>query len=251
MSLFQLYVSSSPQKSFFSNKKKGASWVALFFQEKIAFLLSRLFTAIWGLRKTSSITFFFFFLFSFFLTIQETFSQVQKRPKIGLVLSGGGAKGFAHIGVLKVIEDAGIKIDYIGGTSMGAVIGGLYAIGYNANQIDSIFQSTNFDELINDFIPRSSKNFYEKRNDELYALVLPFNNFRIGIPEALSKGMYNFNLLSRITRNVRHVRDFNQFQTPFLCIATNIETGKQVLLNKGNLAQAMLASAAFPPFFLQ
>ena len=167
--------------------------------------------------------------------------SIPRKPKIGLVLSGGGAKGLAHIGVLKVIEEAGIKIDYIGGTSMGAVIGGLYASGYNAAQIDSIFQSTNFDELINDFIPRSSKNFYEKRNDELYALVLPFNNLKIGIPEALSKGMYNFNLLSRITRNVRHVRDFNQLPTPFLCIGTNIETGKQVLLNKGNLAQAMLS----------
>ena len=177
------------------------------------------------------------------------FSQEQKRPKIGLVLSGGGAKGFAHIGVLKVLEEAGVKIDYIGGTSMGAVIGGLYASGYNASQIDSIFQATNFKELLNDFIPRSSKNFYEKRNDELYALVLPFNKFKIGIPEALSKGMYNYNLLSRITRNVRHVRDFNKLPIPFLCIATNIETGEEVVLNKGNLAQAMIASSAFPSLF--
>jgi len=177
------------------------------------------------------------------------FSQKQNRPKVGLVLSGGGAKGFAHIGVLKVLEEAGVKVDYIGGTSMGAVVGGLYAIGYNATQIDSIFQSTNFDELINDFIPRSSKNFYEKRNDELYALVLPFNKFSIGIPEALSKGMYNFNLLSRITRNVRHIRDFNQLPTPFLCIGSDIETGKQIVLDKGNLAEALLASSAFPSLF--
>ncbi|RKS94968.1 NTE family protein [Flavobacterium limicola] len=177
------------------------------------------------------------------------FSQEQKRPKIGLVLSGGGAKGFAHIGVLKVLEEAGVKIDYIGGTSMGAVIGGLYASGYNASQIDSIFQATDFNELINDFIPRSSKNFYERRNDELYALVLPFNKMKIGIPEALSKGMYNYNLLSRITRNVRHIKDFNQLPIPFLCIGTNIETGEEVLLNKGNLAQAMIASSAFPSLF--
>ncbi|PKH66622.1 patatin [Flavobacterium sp. ALD4] len=177
------------------------------------------------------------------------FSQEQDRPKIGLVLSGGGAKGFAHIGVLKVLEEAGLKIDYIGGTSMGSVVGGLYASGYTAAQIDSIFQSTNFDELISDFIPRSSKNFYEKRNDELYALVLPFNNFKIGIPEALSKGMYNFNLLSRITRHVRHVRDFNELQIPFLCMATDIETGEEVLLNKGSLAEAMMASSAFPSLF--
>ena len=178
-----------------------------------------------------------------------TYSQEQKRPKVGLVLSGGGAKGFAHIGVLKVIEEAGVKIDYIGGTSMGSVIGGLYATGYNAAQIDSIFQSTNFDELINDFIPRSSKNFYEKRNDELYALVLPFNKFKVGIPEALSKGMYNFNLLSSVTRSERYQRDFQKLPTPFLCIGTDIETGEQVVLQKGNLAQAIIASSAFPSLF--
>ncbi|WP_291147324.1 patatin-like phospholipase family protein [Flavobacterium sp. UBA7680] len=193
--------------------------------------------------------------FAFLLLPENSFSQeikqdsVKKRPKIGLVLSGGGAKGFAHIGVLKVLEEAGIKIDYIGGTSMGSVIGGLYASGYNASQIDSIFKRTNFDELINDYIPRSSKNFYGKKNDELYAIVLPFSNFRVGIPEALSKGMYNYNLLSSLTRNVRHVRDFNKLPTPFLCIGTNIETGEEVLLNKGNLVQAMMASAAFPSLF--
>lgn len=239
MSLSQLFVSSPLSKSFFSKENKGASVVALFFPEKIGFFLSGLSTSIWGLLFVG------LFVFSF----QNILAQEQKRPKIGLVLSGGGAKGFAHIGVLKVLEEAGVKIDYIGGTSMGAVVGGLYASGYNATQIDSIFQTTNFDELLNDYIPRSSKSFYEKRNDESYALVLPFNKFRIGIPEALSKGIYNFNLLSRLTRNVRHVKDFNQLPTPFLCIATNIETGKQVLLNKGNLAQAMLASAAFPSLF--
>lgn len=177
------------------------------------------------------------------------YSQKKDRPKIGLVLSGGGAKGFAHIGVLKVIEDAGVKIDYIGGTSMGAVVGGLYAAGYNARQLDSIFKSTDFDELLSDYIPRQTKNFYEKRNDEVYSFVLPFNKYKIGIPDALSKGLYNFNLLSRITRDVRHVRDFNKLSIPFLCIGSDIETGEQVVLNKGNLARAMIASSAFPSLF--
>lgn len=184
-----------------------------------------------------------------FFTSLTLFAQEQKRPKVGLVLSGGGAKGFAHIGVLKVLEDAGVKIDFIGGTSMGAVVGGLYASGYNAAQLDSIFRETNFDELLSDYIPRASKNFYEKKNDDLYALSLPFNDFKIGIPKALSKGLYNFNLLSRLTRNARHVRDFNQLPTPFLCIGSNIETGEQVILDRGNLAQAMIASAAFPSLF--
>ena len=102
------------------------------------------------------------FVFFLFVFSQSTFSQepIKPRQKVGLVLSGGGAKGFAHIGVLKVLEQAGVKIDYIGGTSIGAVVGGLYASGYNATQIDSIFKDTDFNNLITDFIPRSSKNFY-------------------------------------------------------------------------------------------
>ena len=183
------------------------------------------------------------------LSIASFSQDTIKRTKIGLVLSGGGAKGFAHIGVLKVLEEAGVKIDYIGGTSMGAVVGGLYATGYSANQIDSIFKATDFDHLLQDYIPRSSKNFYEKKNDELYAISLPFDKFRIGIPIALSKGLYNYNLLNRLTYSVRNVRDFNKLPIPFLCIATDIEAGKQVLLNKGYLAQALLASSAFPTLF--
>jgi NTE family protein len=173
----------------------------------------------------------------------------KKRLKIGLVLSGGGAKGFAHIGVLKALEKAGVKIDYIGGTSMGAVVGGLYASGYNATQIDSIFYNTNFDELLQDYIPRSSKSFYEKRNDEMYALSLPFHKLKIGIPIALSKGMYNYNLLSKLTHKVRNIKDFNKLPIPFLCVATDIEKGEPVVLQSGYLAQAMLASSAFPSLF--
>ncbi len=172
-----------------------------------------------------------------------------KRPKIGLVLSGGGAKGFAHIGVLKVLEEAGVKVDYIGGTSMGAIVGGLYASGYNARQIDSIFTETDFDALLSDFIPRASKNFYEKRNDEMYAFTLPFNKMRIGIPTALSRGMYNYNLLNKLTANVRHIRDFSKLPIPFVCVATDIETGEEVVLHKGYLPQVLLASGAFPTLF--
>ncbi|WP_428231008.1 patatin-like phospholipase family protein [Flavobacterium sp.] len=246
----QLSISNTRSKRFFSTLKKGASKVALFLQEKISLCLSQFSITIWGVQLVLFTLLFFNSQYSFSQENNEKAKQDEaRRPKIGLVLSGGGAKGFAHIGVLKVLEEAGIKIDYIGGTSMGSIIGGLYASGYNASQIDSIFKKTNFDELINDYIPRSSKNFYGKKNDELYAIVLPFSNFKVGIPEALSKGMYNYNLLSSLTRNVRHVRDFNKLPTPFLCIGTNIETGEEVLLNKGNLVQAMMASAAFPSLF--
>ncbi len=186
-----------------------------------------------------------FSLSSFLLQAQES----TKKPRIGLVLSGGGAKGFAHIGVLKVLEQQGVKIDYIGGTSMGAVVGGLYASGYSASQIDSIFKNTNFDELLKDYIPRDSKSFYEKHNDELYAVSLLFNKFNIGVPIALSKGMYNYNLLTKLTDPVKHIRDFNKLPIPFVCIATDIESGKEVVFHNGYLPQVMLASSAFPTLF--
>lgn len=183
------------------------------------------------------------FLVSFSIHAQKT------TPKIGLVLSGGGAKGLAHIGVLKELEKNNIKIDYIAGTSMGAIIGGLYASGYNAHQLDSIFSQVDADALLQDYTPRDAQNFTEKRNDELYALTLPFSKFKIGIPAALSKGLYNYNLLSKLTHHVRHVRDFSKLPIPFACIATNVETGQEVVLNKGILAQAILASGAFPSLY--
>lgn len=178
--------------------------------------------------------------------IQEKESQ---KPKIGLVLSGGGAKGLAHIGVLKVIDSLGIKIDYIGGTSMGAIIGGLYASGYTGKQLDSIFQYIDTDALVQDYVPRGSKSFYEKRNDEIYALTLPFDKFKLGLPTALSKGMYNFNLLSRLTKHVGHINNFNRLPIPFFCIATDIEKGTEIILDKGILPQAMIASGAIPSLY--
>ncbi|WLD24021.1 patatin-like phospholipase family protein [Flavobacterium dauae] len=177
------------------------------------------------------------------------FAQKNQRPKVGLVLSGGGAKGLAHIGVLKVLEEQGVKIDYIGGTSMGAIIGGLYASGYTASQLDSIFKAVDADALLQDYIPRNSKSFYEKRNDEIYALQLPFDDFKIGSPVSLSKGMYNYNLLNKLLAHVRYENDFSKLPIPFLCIATDVVSGEAVVLEKGNLPQSILASGAFPSLY--
>lgn len=175
--------------------------------------------------------------------------QPQKAPKIGLVLSGGGAKGFAHIGVLKVIDSLNIKVDYIAGTSMGAIIGSLYASGYSGKQLDSIFSSLYFDDVINDNLPRSAKTFYERDNSERYAVTLPFNNFKLKLPSALSRGQNVFNLLSKLTLHVTDISDFDQLPIPFFCVATDVETGKAVILDHGNLAQAVTASGAFPSLF--
>ena len=180
-----------------------------------------------------------------------SFSQekAEKDLKVGLVLSGGGAKGLAHIGALKVIEESGVRIDYIGGTSMGAIIGALYASGYSATQLDSIFRETDFSSLIQDNIPRSAKTFYEKQESEKYALVLPFDKFKVGFPSGLSKGQNVYNLISKLTSHVSTVSDFSKLPIPFFCVATNVETGKEVILDRGYLPRAVTASGALPSLF--
>lgn len=187
-------------------------------------------------------------LLSTFSMKAQTNANDQK-PKIGLVLSGGGAKGFAHIGVLKVIDSLGIKVDYIAGTSMGAIVGSLYASGYTGKQLDSIFDSLDFDAVINDNLPRSSKSIYERNNTEKYGIILPFNDFKLKLPSALSRGQNIFNLFTKLTLHVSDVDKFENLPIPFFCIATNIETGKQVLLDSGNLPQSITASGAFPSLF--
>jgi len=176
-------------------------------------------------------------------------NATDERPKIGLVLSGGGAKGLAHIGALKVLDEAGIKIDYIGGTSMGAIIGALYASGYSGKELDSIFSATNFTQLIQDYVPRSAKAFYEKEDSERYALTLPFIDFKPAIPTAISKGQNIYNLLVKLLYHVRDTRAFNDLPIPFFCIATDVESGEEILLNRGYLPEAILASGTFPSLF--
>jgi NTE family protein len=178
-----------------------------------------------------------------------TQDTIQDNLKVGLVLSGGGAKGLAHIGALKVIDSLGIRIDYITGTSMGAIVGSLYASGYSGKQIDSIFNEIDFDDIISDNLPRAAKTFYERENSEKYALTLPFDNFKVALPSALSRGQNTFNLLSRLTLHVSHIEDFSKLPIPFFCIATNVETGQEVILDHGSLAQAVSASGAFPSLF--
>ncbi len=182
------------------------------------------------------------------LFLQGFAQEKDQPPKVGLVLSGGGAKGLAHIGALRAIEESGVKIDYIAGTSMGAIIGGLYASGYNSHQLDSVFRQTDFQKLIQDVLPRESKTFKEREYSEKYAFIFPFDKFKFTLPSGISKGQNIYNLLAQLTQHVEE-DDFNKLDIPFFCIATNIETGEEVVLDKGNLAQALSASGAIPSLF--
>ena len=194
------------------------------------------------------------FLATIFLILSSPLLRAQdtthkKDLKVGLVLSGGGAKGLAHIGVLKVLEEAGVRIDYIGGTSMGAMVGALYAAGYSANELDSIFRQLDFDKLLQDKTSRRAKSLHERYIYDRYAVALPFNNFKVGLPRAVSKGQNIYNEFVKLLYPVNEIYDFSQLPIPFLCVATDIETGKGVVLENGFLPQAIQASGSFPSLF--
>lgn len=189
------------------------------------------------------------FIIALLLSFQILAQAEKEDVKVGLVLSGGGAKGLAHIGVLKIIEEAGVRIDYIGGTSMGAVVGGLYASGYNAAQLDSIFRKVNFDNIIQDNLPRESKTFYERADAEKYVLKLPFDNYKVSLPSSLSKGQNSYNLLTQTLQHVANQDDYSKLPIPFFCVATDVEKGKQVILDKGYLPESISASGALPSLF--
>ena len=132
---------------------------------------------------------------------------------------------------------------------MGAIIGALYASGYTAGQLDSIFRATDFTTLIQDNLPRSAKTFYEKEDSERYALTLPFDGFKVSVPPAFSGGQNIYNELVRILYHVKDVEDFSQLPIPFVCIATDVETGKEVVLDSGYLPEAIMASGTLPSLF--
>jgi NTE family protein len=185
-------------------------------------------------------------LFFFLLLVMLTPAIAQTGPTVGVVLSGGGAKGYAHIGALKVLDQAGIRIDYIGGTSMGAIIGGLYAAGYSPAMMDSILNKTDINQLLSNRVPRSMQPMFGKQYGEKYALSLTFKEFKVFLPSALSNGQQFFNFLNQLTFPVHHIRDFSKLPVPFFCVGTDVATGEPVYFEEGSLAAAMRASGAFP-----
>ena len=179
------------------------------------------------------------------------FSQQKTNEdlKVGLVLSGGGAKGLAHIGALKVIEESGVRIDYIAGTSMGAIVGALYSAGYSADELEILFKTVDFEKLIRDDFLRKNKSFYEREDDDKHAVTLPFNRFSLGFPSALSRGQNVYNFYVKSLKHVSNIDDFSKLPIPFFCVATNLETGKQEVLENGYLPNAITASSAIPSLF--
>jgi NTE family protein len=171
------------------------------------------------------------------------------RPKVGLVLSGGGAKGLAHIGVLKVLEESGLKVDYITGVSMGSIVGALYSIGYSAAEIESIAKNLNWNELLYDEVSRKNISIEEKDEDGRYVGQLSIVNGKLMLPKGFVRGNKIASVLSGLTWPVHEINDFNDFPIPFKCIATDIATIEPVILDHGYLPDALRASMAIPAYF--
>ncbi len=179
------------------------------------------------------------------------FSLLAQKPKVGLVLSGGGAKGFAHIGVLKVLEEEGLPISIIVGNSIGSIIGGVAATGYTAQEIEDMAKAQNWNELLFDYVPREykDKNFNVPEQDHL--LEFPFNadNIEPTLPVGIASGHNVLNLFCKLMVNVPDTIDFNMLPIPFACTATNLETGEEEVLKNGFLPKAILSSMAIPGMF--
>lgn len=172
------------------------------------------------------------------------------RPKIALALSGGGARGMAQIGVLRVFERAGIPIDYIVGTSIGALIGGLYASGYTADELDSILTGLNWSELAGSLNEREREGEFidQKAETDRSLLSLRFKNGKFVAPEAISRGFrLTTTLNSLVWKALYQARgNFNSLKIPFRAIATDLVRGESVALQSGDLVTALRASATFP-----
>ena len=183
----------------------------------------------------------------FLLNAQE--KQNTDRPKIGLVLSGGGAKGMAHVGILRYMEKAGIRPDFIVGTSMGSVVGGLYALGYSADELEEIILNIDWDILITNRVGFNDIAFEEKEYYNRYLVELPVIEGKVSLPSGLIHGQMLSETLHYYTWPANNIADFDDFPIPFRCITTDVKTGEGIVLKGGYLHDALRASIAIPTFF--
>jgi len=177
--------------------------------------------------------------------------EQQARPRIGLVLSGGGARGLAHVGVLKVLEEQRIPVEAIAGTSMGAVIGGLYACGMSAAEIESLVRTLDWRNAFRDRPPREDMSFRRKQDDREFLVRFPLGvkSGKLRVPRGLIQGQKLTQILRRETIAIAGIDDFDRLPTRFRAIATDLETGERRVLAGGDLTEALRASMSAPGVF--
>jgi NTE family protein len=183
--------------------------------------------------------------------VESQIAPQAQRPKIGLALSGGGARGAAHVGVLKVLEEMHIPIDYIAGTSMGSIIAGLYASGMTPDEIQTALKTMDWENIFDDKPPREDRSYRRKRDDDLYLIKAKpgYSDGEIKLPYGLIQGQKFDLALRELALPVSTVDDFDKLSIPFRAVASDIGTGQAVILSKGDIALAMRASMAVPGAF--
>jgi len=167
----------------------------------------------------------------FFFLILITLLQSEEFPKIGLVLSGGGSKGFAHIATLKALDSLNIPIDFISGTSFGAIVGAMYALGYSGKQIEVMAMETDWYEVQNDEPERKNLPYFRKKDTGKYQLEFGIDGVKPVVPTGLIYGQKIILDLSKWTREYEQIYDFNKLPIPFRCNAFDIISGKEVIIN--------------------
>jgi NTE family protein len=189
-------------------------------------------------------------LFLVLNTTASSFAQdvVSDRPRIGLALSGGGARGASHVGVLKFLEREHIPIDYIVGTSMGSIVGGMYASGMSPEEIEAKLIAIDWDDVFDDKVDREIRSYRRKTDDRLWLVnhKLGFNDGKVDFPAGLVQGQKINQLLIALTLPVADIDDFDDLPIPFRAVATDIQTGEKVVLDSGNLPKAIRASMSIP-----
>lgn len=174
-------------------------------------------------------------------------AQVPTRPiRVGLALSGGSAKGFAHIGVLRVLERQGIPVHVVSGTSMGAIVGGLYALGVSVDSLEALAGTLDWDALFADQVERDRLSIDQRLFDDRTVFSVPMEGHRISLPSGAEEGSAILRLLDRLTWSGAGVRDFRDLPRPFAAVATDLETGEAVSMTTGVLSHSLRASMGLP-----
>lgn len=202
--------------------------------------------------------------------LDSLLANATTRPKVGLVLSGGGAKGSAHIGVLKVLEDLGIHVDYVTGTSMGSIMGGMYSLGYRADEMDTIIRSMDWSIYMSNTVRRSELSTQRKLNNMRYLLDIPFStglgllddldsqkenngagiaDFTTSLPAGVINGQNVLNLFNGLSVGYQDSIDFSTLPIPFACVAVDLITNNEIVFHSGHLPTAIRASMAIPGVF--
>ncbi|MDH3612273.1 MAG: patatin-like phospholipase family protein [Gammaproteobacteria bacterium] len=184
------------------------------------------------------------------LLLATTISHAE-RPRIGLVLGGGGARGAAHIGVLRELERHRVPIDAIAGTSMGAIVGGLYASGMSPDDLEEVVVTLDWADALSDKPARTDLSFRRKQDDAKYPinLELGLRDSELLLPMGVIQGQKLDLILRELTIDVSHISDFDELPIPFRAIATDIERGEAYVMRQGDLAQAIRASMSVPGVF--